>query len=368
MKFGFIFLTAFSSIGGIQKFNKIFLNALCDIKKRKKNFDFKALSLHDDLPEERYICEKSFQGFNNNKIKFFFQSVKLIVSSDFIIIGHINLYPIGFLCFLLRKKYFIVAHGIEVWSKNKNLESFVLKNADGIFSVSNFTKDKLIKIHNLNPEKINIVFNTVDPFFTKSIVNFEFEHKKEPAEKLFTILSVCRLSSDEKYKGYDKVIKSLPVVKKRHKDIKYVIVGKSDEKELRRINNLAESLDVKSNLVLAGEVKEDQLADYYSSADVFVLPSKGEGFGIVFLEALYFGLPVIAGNVDGSVDPLMNGELGILVNPDDVNQIADSITNVISNNKFKSTDHKKYLREKVVENFGYESFRENIYNLLNWEQ
>ncbi len=364
MKYGFIFLTAFSSIGGIQKFNKIFLNALSDIKKRKQGFDFKALSLHDGLPEEKYICENSFQGFNNNKLNFFFQSIKLIASSNFVIIGHVNLYPIGFLCFLLRKKYFFIAHGIEVWNKKRNLENFVLKKADGIFSVSNFTKDKLIKIHNFNTEKINIVFNTIDPFFIKSVGNFEFEHKTDPSEESFAILSVCRLSSDEKYKGYDKVIKSLPIVKRKYKNIKYIIVGKSDEKEFQRVKELVVSLDVEENVVFAGEVKEQELVNYYRSSDAFVLPSKGEGFGIVFLEALYFGLPVIAGNKDGSVDPLMNGELGILVNPDDVDEIAEAVINIIFNDEIKSKEHKRYLRDKVIENFGYEKFRENINNLL----
>ena len=84
------------------------------------------------------------------------------------------------------------------------------------------------------------------------------------------------------------------------------------------------------------------------------MPSYGEGFGIVFIEAMYFGLPVIAGNKDGSVDALLNGKLGILVDPMNVEEIKSAIENVMN-------DSEKYLPDSklLLDHFGYQQFKNN---------
>jgi phosphatidylinositol alpha-1,6-mannosyltransferase len=76
---------------------------------------------------------------------------------------------------------------------------------------------------------------------------------------------------------------------------------------------------------LLGEVAGRNLPAYYRLADLFVMPTTGEGFGIVFLEASAVGLPVIGGNRDGSVDALAEGRIGSLVDPDDVTGLAEAI-------------------------------------------
>ncbi len=82
-------------------------------------------------------------------------------------------------------------------------------------------------------------------------------------------------------------------------------------------------------MTLAGYIPEEELNDHYNLCDVFAMPSKGEGFGIVFLEAMACGKPVLAGNKDGSVDALLGGKLGALVDPDDVAQIAETLIAIL---------------------------------------
>ena len=77
-----------------------------------------------------------------------------------------------------------------------------------------------------------------------------------------------------------------------------------------------------------GQVARQELPDYYRLADVFVMPSTGEGFGIVFLEASAADLPVIGGNRDGSVDALAEGRIGTLIDPDDVHGLVEAIAGV----------------------------------------
>ena len=93
----------------------------------------------------------------------------------------------------------------------------------------------------------------------------------------------------------------------------YLIAGAGDDK--RRLEHLAAERGLAGRVVFTGHVPADELPSYYALADVFAMPSTGEGFGIVFLEAAACGLPVIAGNADGSVDALGEGQIGCLVDP-----------------------------------------------------
>jgi glycosyltransferase involved in cell wall biosynthesis len=98
-------------------------------------------------------------------------------------------------------------------------------------------------------------------------------------------------------------------------------------------------------------------------ADLFIMPSQKEGFGIVFIEAMACGLPVIAGNKDGSVDALKNGELGILVDPDDKDQILEALETELKDRDLKNKlKLKTDLQKKVIDVFGFDTFKKNLKN------
>jgi glycosyltransferase involved in cell wall biosynthesis len=104
--------------------------------------------------------------------------------------------------------------------------------------------------------------------------------------------------------------------------------------------------------------------DHYRMCDVFAMPSKGEGFGIVFLEALACGRPVIAGNCDGSRDAVLDGELGFLVDPDSPEAVAAALMDVLDESVPGPRKNSDYLRQKTIEAFGKERFRERTGNVL----
>ena len=103
-------------------------------------------------------------------------------------------------------------------------------------------------------------------------------------------------------------------------DTRYLLVGTGPD--LLRIEKLAAEQGVQDAVVLAGFVPDEELCEHYNLCDLFAMPSKAEGFGIVYLEALACGKLVLAGNKDGSRDALNDGELGLLVDPDDTDEIA----------------------------------------------
>lgn len=111
-------------------------------------------------------------------------------------------------------------------------------------------------------------------------------------------------------------------------DLRYLIVGDGDDRP--RFESLADELGVRELVIFAGKVPSEELCDHYNLCDLFAMPSTGEGFGIVFLEALACGKPVIAGSKDASRDALLDGELGVLVDPEDPRELRDAIVAILA--------------------------------------
>ena len=94
-------------------------------------------------------------------------------------------------------------------------------------------------------------------------------------------------------------------------------------------------------------------------ADVYVMPSTKEGFGIVFIEAMYYSLPVIAGNKDGSTDALLDGKLGLLIEPNSSLEIEKAVNKIIENKKAYEPN-----RQLLMENFGYDVYKKKLQQIL----
>ena len=117
MRILFLYLTAFSQTGGIEKFNRAFLKALQDIS-FDEHHQLRVISLYDKEPDERYIDPTLFRGFNNLKTRFVVESILRGLNTDLVVLGHINLAPMGLIIKQLKKKVrvVLVTHGIEVWN------------------------------------------------------------------------------------------------------------------------------------------------------------------------------------------------------------------------------------------------------------
>ena len=128
------------------------------------------------------------------------------------------------------------------------------------------------------------------------------------------MLTVARLAGVERAKGIDEVMESLTDIAREIPNISYLVVGDGHDRE--RLEEKAISLGVSNRVVFAGFVPEEEKADHYRLADAFVMPGRGEGFGIVYLEALACGLPIIASSLDASSEVVLNPSFGRVVNPD----------------------------------------------------
>jgi phosphatidylinositol alpha-1,6-mannosyltransferase len=237
-----------------------------------------------------------------------------------------------------------------------------------VLAVSSFTKGKMLATQGLSAGKAKILHNTLDPAFRTHVASTAKagvfrKYKLQGTEKI--IFTLCRISAKEKEKGYEKVIRSLPGLLKTHPSIKYIIAGKEeDATERKRLGNLIHELQLDSHVIVTGYLTDEEVALHYALCDVFILPSTKEGFGIVFLEALAWGKPVIAGNADGSREALLNGELGMLVNPADENQIQAALATVLDGKAPENYLNRDYLQTTVQENFGFEAYEERVKEIL----
>jgi phosphatidyl-myo-inositol dimannoside synthase len=142
------------------------------------------------------------------------------------------------------------------------------------------------------------------------------------------IMTLARLAGFERYKGIDEILEVLPALLQSEPTLTYVIVGDGDDQD--RLQAKAFSLGVADRVVFTGFVQEAQKADYLRLADVFALPGKGEGFGIVYLEAMACGVPVVGSELDGSREALLDGELGELADPTNPQSVQTCIMRALA--------------------------------------
>jgi asparagine synthase (glutamine-hydrolysing) len=356
-------LDAFASMGGIEKFNRALLFGLSILEKQGKCFVDSA-SIYDTFSQEKYFKSSNYRTYKKQKKEFVLSEIFKVGRYEEVILGHVNLAIFGVLIKIIypKKKVYLITHGIEVWDKLSGFRKRILKKVDIILAVSNYTKDKLIEVNNVASEKIKIFHNTLDPHFVFP-VDFRKpdylrdRYKINNEDKI--IFTLTRLAFTEKYKGYDKVIEVLPGIIPFIPNVKYLIAGKPDEKEKVRLLRIIEENKLQNNVFLIGFVADEEVTDHYMLADVFIMPSQKEGFGIVFIEAMACGLPVIAGNKDGSVDALQNGKLGTLINPDDKVEIANVLTKLLLENR-KTNSEKNILQNDVQSYFGFDVFCKNL--------
>lgn len=369
MKVSFLYLDAFSDTGGIQAFNRNFLRACHDIA-LDQNIHFCSYSFKDrkeDLVAFDNIRKKTAEG---SKIKFVVRAFLQSCGANKILLAHFNLvFPLAILLRLFspRSELIVIAHGVEAWDSLSLFKRFALRCCDRVLAVSNFTKDKLIATHGLHPDKITIFPNTLDPEFRKQSnrrIGSAFENQgARLSDKI--IFTLCRLSIKEKRKGYETIIRLLPTLLQTHPTAHYILAGKEeDNTEKKRLVALVKKLNLEKYVTINGYLSNEEVTGYYAACDVFVMPSTKEGFGIVFLEALAFGKPVIAGNSDGSTDALQDGRLGILVNPANETEILKALGNVLSRSPKKRLADAHFLMTEAEKAFGFNSFRERTKTLF----
>jgi phosphatidyl-myo-inositol dimannoside synthase len=276
---------------------------------------------------------------------------------DIVFCGHLFMAPLAAaIAKLIRARFWVQVHGIEAWRPLSGLHRRSIETAALVTSVSRHTRQRLLEWIGIDPTRVKILPNTVEPRFQPG-PKPDYLLQRHAASGRKVIVTVSRLASSERYKGHDRVIRILPRVLTQHPETIYIVVGDGDDRP--RLEALAAEFGVAENVRFVGSVLPGELPDYFRLADVFVMPSTGEGFGIAFLEALATGIQVIGGNQDGSLDALADGELGRVIEPENQEELASSIcsalraapTNVDRASRFNTRAFAEHLHALVRSNF-----------------
>ncbi|HOQ47997.1 MAG TPA: asparagine synthase (glutamine-hydrolyzing) [Bryobacteraceae bacterium] len=317
---------AYGSNGGIAKFNRDLLQALARMPEVKAVFALPRLVQREPelVPRKVRFDSPAARG----KWSYVLRAVRLALARqgfNLVICGHINLLPVAWLvsraqaCPLL-----LIVHGVEAWQPHRNpLVRFLLPRADGVVAVSRYTAERMCGWCGLPEQRFRILPNCVDLETFVSRPPNSLLSQRYGLDGSRVLLTVGRLESRERYKGCDEMLEILPQLGRELTDIVYVVVG--DGNDRARLQAKAEALGVADRVVFTGFVSEEDKIDLFNLADVFVMPSRGEGFGIVHLEAMACGVPTIGSKLDGSRDALRDGALGQLVDPRDPQQLVQAI-------------------------------------------
>ncbi len=283
---------------------------------------------------------------------------------DLVISTLVNFLPAIAAAHLPDTRTVAVVHGIDAWDLPDGPRRRALSRVERIVAVSRFTRDRVAALPGIDPSRLRVLPNSFDEAaFTPGPKPPALlaRYGLQPDQPV--LLTVARLDPAERYKGHAEVLAALPELQRDFPGMRYLIAGQGRYAD--DLRQQAQSLGVADQVIFAGFVPTAELADHYRLADVLVMPSRGEGFGIVFLEAMACGRPVIAGNADGSVDALENGRLGVQVDPTDSKALVNTLRQVLARthpNRLLFTP--QALHEAVRDAFGSEAFRHRWQTLV----
>lgn len=275
--------------------------------------------------------------------------------------GHLFMAPLALVVArLVRARLVLQVHGIDAWTNPGGLRRWVIERADMILSVSRYTRSRLLSWASIDPERVVVLPNTVDERFVpgdRSTARAKFGFGSGPV-----ILTVGRLDARERYKGHERVIDALPALLRSHPTLVYAIAGEGDD--LDRLTERVGQTGLQGVVRFVGPVRDEDLPDLYRAADVFALPSTGEGFGIVFLEAMACGTPAVGLAVAGALDALQDGRLGDACAVDELPTVLDRLLHSLPVSESNHFGRGETLSDRVRQAFGTKAFGNRAEKIL----
>lgn len=294
---------------------------------------FPGLFLH--LLKEKYdiIHVHSFRQFYNLALPIAkFRKIPCVITT------HWPEYPDS-----IRKK--ILNFAVKIF--DSTIGNWILNSADKIIVQTEAEKSWLLKKFRINPQKIEIIPPGFKSAYLKTANPKKFRKKYQINEKNI-VLCIGRL---HRSKGFNKIIK----IAGSFKNTKFVFIG-HDSGFKKELETLAEKMKVSDKIFFAGGVSDEDKLDALAACDVLVLPSDYEAFGIVLLEAMAQGKPVIAANAGGM--PSVVGNCGFVFDKDNLEDLKEKLQKLLSDRKLRKKLGK--LARKKAENYTWEKQAEKI--------
>jgi phosphatidyl-myo-inositol dimannoside synthase len=360
----FVFLEIFSREGGIQSYVKDIFQAYTALPTANGT----VFLLRDEMTEQPFASDRlrfhylktPLAALGRARLTMTLLTYLIRHQPEHVYCGHIHLAPlIQIICKPLGIPYTVLTYGKEVWQMLPIQKRQALQNADRIWTISRYSRDQACESNGIDSTKFDMLPCVVDGnVFTPGLASSELIEKYQLSHAK-VLMTVARLWSGDPYKGVDVTIRALPEIAQAFPDIKYLVIGRGDDQP--RLAQLAADLGVSDRVIFAGFVATEDLVAHYRLADAYVMPSQ-EGFGIVYLEAMACGIPVLAGDADGSADPLQDGQLGWPVPHRDPAAVATAVITMLKGDDQRCDGI--WLRQQVLARFGKAALADHLQQLL----
>ena len=309
--------------------------------------------------------EFQFSGHARDKSQFALAALRAAGRQPLLVIAlHPHLAPVVSAMRLRSRKFrsIVFAHGLEVWQPLGWPRGAALRSSDVVIAPSRDTAQHLISDQKIRAEKVRRLAWGLDPEF-EARLRAPISPPRPAAFPQGTriILTVGRWDPAERYKGADTLISTLPRVLQMIPDAALVLVGDGGDRP--RLEQLARDSGVADHIHFLFGLSQEELFACYAHCDVFALPSRAEGFGLVFLEAMANSKPVIGGAHGGTPDVIEDGVSGLLVPHGDVAMLSAALVSLLAD-PARASEMGARGRQRVQTDYTFERFQSGLDHVL----
>jgi phosphatidylinositol alpha-1,6-mannosyltransferase len=349
--------------GGIQNYTVTLVRALREIL-GEKNVRMVAVPA-----EASTHADGNASLGRGTKIRFLLSAISAAIfwRPQLVLCAHVGISPVARMIHRITgAPYWVMLYGIDVWCELAPAKVEALRAAQQLVSISKFTLESASARHGL--EKSESVF--LAPTFLIDESAAAGKRRSTALNQPPTVLTVGRLSASERYKGHDVMLDAWPNVLREIPEARYIIVGDGDDRS--RLESRTKQLGLTASVIFKGGVSSLELQSCYDECQVFAMPARtelnptaprGEGFGIVFLEAMAHGKPVVGPNVGAPTEFIHDGEHGLLVDPVNPTELARALIELLTHPE-RALQMGEAGREWVRQQYSYEMFRERLRKIL----
>ena len=275
---------------------------------------------------------------------------------DAILCSHLHLLPFARIAALRRRTPIIgVLYGVEAWNPTgRFLVDRLARECDGLIAISEFTRSRFQQWAHVSESRIGLLPNAVHadrygigPKPAHLIERYGLAGKT-------VLLTLGRLDARERQKGIDELIELMPSLISSVPALVFLIAGDGDDRS--RLEAKVAGMGLRESVKFAGRISEEEKADHYRLCDVYSMAGRQEGFGFVFLEAMATGAPVVASELDGSRNAVLDGKIGEVANPDHPESLKAAIFRALA---------KPRAVPELLDHFSYDNFVKRLDELLH---
>ena len=357
--------------GGVQRAGRHLASVMTEFA-ASRGMECRILSLNDG-PELRRLevagRQIVFTGSERAKGRFLMAAIRAARRKPargkpkLVLAGHPNLAPVvrAMRFAAPRLKSIICTHGVEVWEPLAQMRRSALRGANVVLAPSKYTAEHVAAVQRVATEKIRVLPWALDPQFEALAPNAAKSAAPAHFPEGQVVLTVGRWRADERYKGMDTLITALPRLLTRWPELQLAMVGEGDDSEW--LQDLADENGVRMHVHFLSGVSYAELAACYGHCEIFALPSRGEGFGLVYLEAMACGKPVIGGAHGGAPEVIEDGKTGYLVQHGDAVQLATAIETLLADRALEQEMGRRG-KQRVENEFRFSVFARSFRKIL----